>query len=324
MRPRRWKRLDLRWLAAVAGLLIGFMPMLAAQAQSAPLLQAIPEVANVPVGNQVLFRLEVTDGVDVNAFDVSIAYDEEKLELTSWEYGAYLSNLSAVYEEEQTGFFRLAATQLATPPVSGGGVLLVLFFTAKAPGTAVVDITEAMFADPVGNLSYPECLSGEVTVTNDPTYTATSTLTPTITSTPTRTHTASPTSTRTPTPTRTLTPTPLHASVVVNRTATPTVPQRATGTTQPTNTSAAFLTLTPLPAPLTGEESPTPQMSPEAQNTSIHPALTAMIPATGEELTGGVWSQLICVFTILLIIALIVLLSILLRRRKKEPPTGGN
>jgi len=308
MRLRRWKRLDLRWLSAVVCLLCGFMPMLAAQAQSAPLLQAIPAVENVPAGNQVLFRFEVTDGIAVNAFDVSIAYDDEKLELTSWEYGAYLSNLSAVYEEEQTGFFRLAATQLATPPVSGGGVLLVLFFTAKAPGTALVDITEAMFADPVGNLSYPECQSGEVIVTNDPTYTATPTLTPTSTSTPTRTHTARPTSTKTPTqthtarptstrtPTVTITPSRTHTASPTNtRTPTVTITPSRTHTASPTNTSAAFLTLTPLPLPL-----------------------------TGEELTGGVWSQLICVFTILLIIALIVLLSILLRRRKKEPPTGGN
>jgi hypothetical protein len=156
--------------------------------------------------------------VDVNAFDVSIAYDEDKLDLISWAYGDYLSNLSSVYNKEQTGYFRLAATQRATPPpVSDYGVLLELIFTAKAAGTAVVEITEAAFADPDGILINPTRQSGQVIVTNDPTYTPTPTLTvtftqttepapkgtqtPTKTKTPTRTRTA--TQARTPTPTRT-------------------------------------------------------------------------------------------------------------------------
>jgi hypothetical protein len=213
MNIRLYKRLDLRWLAAVLLSLTVLIPSIAVQAQSETLLQAIPEVDTVPAGNQVLFCLEVTDGVNVNAFDVSIAYDKDKLELTSWKYGGYLSNLSRVYEKKEPGFFRLAATQRATPPVSDYGVLLELIFTAKAAGTAVVEITEAEFADPDGNLINPSRESGHVTVTNAPTYTATPTLTqttdpspkgtqtPTKTKTPTRTRTA--TRARTPTPTRT-------------------------------------------------------------------------------------------------------------------------
>jgi hypothetical protein len=216
MNIRLYKRLDLRWLAAVLLLLTALVPFIEVHAQGDTLLKASPDVSSVPAGNQVLFRLEVTDGINVNAFDVRIAYDEEKLELTSWKYGDYLSNLSLVHKKEESGYLRLAATQIATPAVSGDGVLLELLFTAKATGMAEVEITEAEFADPDGNLTTPVCEPGQVSVTNDPTYTPTPTLTatvtqttdpakgtqtPTKTKTPTRTRTA--TQSRTPTPTRT-------------------------------------------------------------------------------------------------------------------------
>lgn len=255
--------------------------MLAAQAQGEPLLQANPEVSHVPMGNQVLFRLEVRNGVDVNAFDVSIAYDEEKLELSSWEFGGYLSNLSLVYKAEDAGALRLAATQIAMPAVSGDGVLLELIFTAKAVGTAVVEITEAEFADPVGNLSTPTCQSGQVNVTNDPTYTPTPTLTPTATKTPTQ----SPSSTITSTPTHTYTVTPTLSLTV---TKTPT----RTRTARPTNTRTPPPTRTPTlssgeEATLTAVRTLTPSVS-FAGKTSTPQGSPTEAGGAGNSMQGGV------------------------------------
>lgn len=351
MRPQRWKRLGLRWLAMVVWLLSGFMPMLAAQAQGETLLQANPEVSHVPVGNQVLFRLEVRNGVDVNAFDVSITYDEEKLELSSWEFGSYLSNLSLVYkEDEDPGALRLAATQIRTPPVSGDGVLLELIFTAKAVGTAEVEITEAAFADPDGNPSYPTCQSGQVSVTNDPTYTPTPTITPTATQTPVH----SPTSTITWTPTHTYTPTATLSPTVTKtptqtHTARPTSTRTPTATRTPTSSFGEEATLTAVrtltPSVSFAGETPTPQGSPteagEAGN-SIQGGvtLTATEPAGGTatsvNATGGsrsgegsgrvlvkrdqairlnivLWGVLILAST-----AIVIMLIILIKRRREK------
>ena len=187
-----------------------FLPISDAQAQGDTSLVVEPEVSYVPLGNEILLELVVTGGLNVNAYDVTIVYDEDKLELISWEHGDYLSNLAVVKLEDDPGQFRLAATQLATPAVSGDGVLLVLTFSAKEIGTASVEISEAAFADSEGNLAYPDCEPGDVQVTGDPTFTATATQTidpaskgtqtPTVTRTPTKTKT--PTASRTPTPTQ--------------------------------------------------------------------------------------------------------------------------
>jgi outer membrane biosynthesis protein TonB len=232
MKIRVCKCIILGLITAVLILLAGFIPLDTARAQGETLLAVIADVSHVPAGNQVFFRLEVTDGLDVNAFDVSVAYDEEKLELSSWEFGGYLSNLSLVYkEDEDPGVLRLAATQIATPAVSGDGVLLELVFTAKDTGTAIVEVTDVEFADQGGVLTSPDCEPGEVLVTNDPTYTAT----PTNTSTPTKT--TDPASKGTQTPTRTKTPTK-------TRTPAPTKTRRSTSREEATLTATRTSTKT--------------------------------------------------------------------------------
>ena len=121
MNRRDLKRLSLWVLAGVLFLLASFLPLSAAQAQGDTSLVVEPEISYVPLGNEIVLELVVTDGLNVNAYDVTVAYDEEKLELMSWEHGGYLSNLAVVKLEDEPGQFRVAATQLATPVVSGDG-----------------------------------------------------------------------------------------------------------------------------------------------------------------------------------------------------------
>jgi len=197
-------------------MVLGFFPHLRVSATSETVLAVDPETGSVPIGCQVEMDLIVTDGLNVNAFDVKLQYDPDKLELSSWRYGDYLSNLSVVKEEDQSGSLWLAVTQLATLAVSGDGTLLVLTFESKEIGTTQIEIVDAVFADSSGNKTYPERHHGEVSVTNDPTYTPTPTLTdtPTQTATPTKTQentpkdTEIPTWTSTPSFTPTLTRTP--------------------------------------------------------------------------------------------------------------------
>lgn len=320
--------------AVLAFLLVLFLlvPARSALSQSSTVLSIHPGSTDVNLGQTVTVDVYISGGVDVNAFDVGISYDPAVVSLESYATGGYLSNLAKVYEESGTGSKRLVYTQLATAGANGDGTLLSLTFKGLQAGSSAVSFNFAALSNSASESISLSTENGIINVISVPTGTATATATSpspaTSTATATATATATSTATVTRTPTKTFTPTqtrtPINTSVVVNRTATPTVTQRATGTTRPTNTSSAFLTLTPLPVPLTGEESPTPQMGAETQNGPANPTLTAMIPGTGEELTGGWWSQLICIFTILLFIALIVLLSILLRRRKKDAPTTGN
>ncbi len=205
-----WKQLVLGSLTGVSFLLASINPFYYVQAQGVTSLVVDPEVSQVPRGNEISLQLVVTGGLNVNAYDVTVEYDEERLELMSWEHGDYLNNLAVVYlDDSQPGLLRLAATQLATPAVSGDGVLLELTFSAKEIGTASVEIAEVVFADSGGNFAYPDCESGDVLVTSDPTYTATATKTtdPASKGTQTSTLTKTPTWTKTPTMTRTPTPT---------------------------------------------------------------------------------------------------------------------
>ena len=219
-----WKRLVLLILTGVLFLLASFISITNTQAQASVSLTVSPAVSDVPAGNEVSLQLVVAGGIDVNAYDVTIEFDEEKLELMSWECGEYLSNQYVIYKEDQPGHLRLAATQLATPGVSGDGVLLVLVFTAIKAGTVNVEITDAELADPDGNLTYPERVPGEVQVTNDPTYTVTPSSTPTLTNTPTPTKTddSADKGTQTPnftqTPTRTTFPSATHTPIYTQTT----------------------------------------------------------------------------------------------------------
>jgi len=132
-----------------------------------------------------MVSLLVDEGQDVNSFDITIEYDDTILELSSWSYGDYLSNLSVSTLVNTLGSFRLAASQLNTQAVSGDGTLLNLTFKSLAPGTSALVLDEAEFRDLQGNVSTPNRASGSINVILAATYT----LTPTITLTPTRTNT---------------------------------------------------------------------------------------------------------------------------------------
>jgi hypothetical protein len=122
-----------------------------ARAQPETVVQVTPETAEAAVGATTAFSLEVLEGVDVNAYDVTITYDPAVAALVSWSQGDYLSNLAQVYKVDEPGRLRLVFTQLATPPVSGDGVLLNLVFRGAAAGTSPVTIESLDFAGSNGS-----------------------------------------------------------------------------------------------------------------------------------------------------------------------------
>ena len=262
------------------------MPVLA---QGGTVLAVDPAQANVEVNGLREIHLFVTGADNLNAFDVQLEYDSGLLILNSWEFGDLLSNLAVVKRDDLPGSFRLVATQLATPGVSGDGVLLKLFFKGKVEGTSAVTITKAEFARSEGGLSLPEVRHGSLTVipaaptaTPTRTPTATATLAPTATSTATATATATRTATLVPSATATATKT---------ATATQMIATTIVATQAATLTPAAALTLAPTDAagaattPLVGTE----EMGPTAQPEPTRAAEDGETPLdpTGSGFGGG-------------------------------------
>lgn len=173
--------------------------MPAASAQNNTVLTFDPDLVSVPLGNQVLLQLWVLEGVNVNAFDIELEYDADVLSLTSWSYGDFLKQLAQVMLINDPGHFRLAATQLAQPVVSGSGVLLNFTFNTIALGETTIDLINGQFSDALGNSTFPALEDALVRVINAPTYTPT--YTPTFTQTP--LPPALPTATATPLPSST-------------------------------------------------------------------------------------------------------------------------
>lgn len=150
-------------------------------AQSGAQLVIDPALININPGNLAYIDLKVIDEVRVNAFDLKVTYNPAVLSLESWTLGDYLSNLAQVKKVQEPGLLRLVYTQLATPPVSGDGILLQLVFKGIGVGNATVGLETVSFADPEGNLTYPQLTNGVIIVQSNVSPTTTPTTTPTLT-----------------------------------------------------------------------------------------------------------------------------------------------
>jgi hypothetical protein len=199
-------------LLLLVSLLLAALP-LPVLGQGSTVLAVDPAQASVEVNGQREIALLVTDADNLNAFDVQVEYNGDLLTLVKWEFGDLLSNLAVVKRDDLPGSFRLVATQLATPGVSGDGVLLMLTFSGKLTGSSAIMITKAEFARSEGGLSLPELQNGNITIIPaQPTATLTHTQTVTATLTPTATSTIQPSVTATATATATKTATSLSTA----------------------------------------------------------------------------------------------------------------
>jgi hypothetical protein len=212
----------------LVSLLLAALP-LPVLSQGATVLAVEPAQTSVAVNGEREIQLFVTGADNLNAFDVQVEYDSALLSLVRWEFGNLLSNLAVVKRDDLPGSFRLVATQLATPGMSGDGVLLKLTFGGKLTGTSAITITKAEFARSEGGLSLPELKHGSMTVipaqptaTPTRTPTATATLAPSATPTATRTATVTPPATTAATQAPTLTPAPTRTAEGAGATPAPT------------------------------------------------------------------------------------------------------
>ncbi len=316
MRSRTFFR---RWIIALcAGLvLVGWA--LPVSAQTGTLISVQPPENRVPVGSSLLIDLVVVNGVDVNAFDITITYNADILSLQDWEYGDYLANHWTITQQNHPGFLRVAAAQLATPPVSGDGTLLTLNLAAEMPGTTPVSITRAEFAGGTGSKIDPERLDGLVIVTLGATFTPTMTKTRT----PTATLTPLPTLTPTPTFTKTLLPT---SSPTRARTATALLPftQAVTNTSLPPMGNPYTSTAGPVgwaAASTPGSEILTRETADPAENALPAPGETRGPDPVPLEEGAGWMEQVLWGALIAATLAILSMFFVVLRRktRRKHP-----
>jgi len=212
-------------------------------AQGTTIVRVDPASAGIQPAESLTVNLQVLGGEQVNAYDVTITYDPSVIELKSWAQGGYLSNTAQVYKAAEPGRLQLVFTQLATPAVSGDGVLLNLVFAGVAVGTSPITIERLDLADSQGNLTNPQLESGSLTVLATPTRTPPSTLSPTSTL-PANTSTFTPPVPTPPGPSRVTilpsrTPTRSASAVQSVQTTKIVASQPIIGTTEPTEAGSS-------------------------------------------------------------------------------------
>ncbi|MHB8856801.1 MAG: cohesin domain-containing protein [Bellilinea sp.] len=236
-----------RWLFPfLLSVCLSLSAALPARAQSSTTLSVTPAASEVLLNDTATIRLYVTGGVEINAFDVAITYNSQKLTLDSWTYGNYLSGLARVYLVNQPGEFRVAATQLTKPGVSGEGTLLVFNFKGVSGGVSPIILTAATFVSTGGMSITPSLEQGTLTVVlpaDPPTATPMPTPVPSATSIPTPMPTEVPSPKPTFTQTSTRTPT-VKATTTKTVTATATKKATVTATARPTFAATKKVTFT--------------------------------------------------------------------------------
>ncbi|MFW5713187.1 MAG: cohesin domain-containing protein [Brevefilum sp.] len=333
-------------LAAALALGVYYLP---AGAQTDTTISVEPAQVSVQRENNFQIEITVSKGVNVNAFDVRITYDQQRLSLQSWAHGDYLSAINCLNAIKSPGLLELGCTQIQQEPVSGDGVLLALDFTTLALGQAAINIDSAVFADSAGNKSQPDRVGGMVSIESLPTYTPTATLTQTPTPTQTRTWTVTPTSTQTAAPDQ---PTDTAADPTATVTATPAGTDPSSQEVEPTqfditstNTpiSQVIAPSTPTPTPEFGFQTATVVLTSDAGGVALGTVQVGQLPEREDldstdlsetnqnavsEIEGSeplslrklslTWNGILLGVLTFSILAIVVMTIILIRRKKQK------
>jgi general secretion pathway protein D len=106
----------------------------------------VPPTAPVTTGSTFRVPVVIAGGTDIASVPLQIQYDPTKLSLVNVDTGDFLGRdgqaVALVHRDDGPGTITINASR---PPgvtgVSGTGVVCVLGFQAKAPGSSVIDIT---------------------------------------------------------------------------------------------------------------------------------------------------------------------------------------
>ena len=139
-------------------------------AQDETTVSVLPVESTILINGSNIGEVEIyiTNGVNVNAFDITLTYDANLLMLEETTHGDYLSNLYKIIEVDNPGYYRLGITQITTPGVYGDGILLHLTFSGVAPGLSAITLTNVELSYPSGITYFPSVVHGNITTAYDP------------------------------------------------------------------------------------------------------------------------------------------------------------
>jgi len=131
---------------------LGFFLQPVVNAQSETVLAILPSPINSYFNGDLTAGVQVyiSDVESLNAFDITLLYDENIASLTSYSLGGFLVEPVCLEEINDPGYFRYSCAQIGKPPAVGSGVLINLTFTGLASGTMTVLIDEEALKLPDG------------------------------------------------------------------------------------------------------------------------------------------------------------------------------
>jgi len=323
----------------LAGLVLVSLNSQVVSAQQDTVLRCRFEDPNINRGEDTIITLEVLGVVDLFAFQLDMAFDNELAEVygspgdpedTRMLLGDFLIPDFEVNNEIHNDFGEIfiAVTQFdPSPPQSGSGELASGFVSGLQDGMVEFIFEEAILLDSDGReirYNQENCTlvignGGQVTETPTDGLTTSSTNTPTETlvppsATPVPSGTLAPTQTQVPTATPTptepglpsLTPKPGSSQTPTNSpTAQPIGSPTISLTPQPSNPPTSDISPTPLQSIVIPTETPTPSSTPTV---SLPPTAThTMVPAPTPRPSNGFYVAL-CVTFIFAMLALIAVI----------------
>ncbi len=142
----------------------GLHPTVAAEGEAAIFIAPASSFLDLNGNNSVTLQVYVEDVVELNAVDITIVYDSDRLTLSSWEHGGILENLFELIEENEPGSLHLVYMQLATPGFTGSGVLLYLTFEGTNIGISPVTLADVNLSNSAANTIPVEISHGSIAV----------------------------------------------------------------------------------------------------------------------------------------------------------------
>ena len=139
------------------------------QAQADTLVSITPSpVASPAIGEQLVISVSITDGVDVKAYDLKVAFDNTALRYVSAAPADYLPEVATPSPTVLGNRVRLAGVTFAGVG-KGDGVLATITFEVVAVKASTLTLLDVLLADSDLNLSTPETANGQVVEPTQPT-----------------------------------------------------------------------------------------------------------------------------------------------------------
>ena len=109
-------------------------------------------------------QINVSNVIDLNAFDIILTYDPAYVAITGWSLGDFLQSSSCFLQINDPGYFRRSCVQFNAPGVSGNGTLLNITFQAITKGESPLAIEKAELSNKDNQLIPLEEQNATITV----------------------------------------------------------------------------------------------------------------------------------------------------------------